>query len=229
LSVTLPHKENALRYLQEVGGTIEELAARIGAVNTIVVNRSSAKPKLSGFNTDYSAILKSVTSAMRCELADLKGVPVAVLGAGGTGRTATAAMAHYGAKVTVYNRTPSKAAELAAEFGATAEPWEKLSQRDHRVYINATSVGMHPRVDETPFGDHAPQLTRDTVVFDTIYNPMKTRLIREAEAAGAKTIGGVEMFVQQAGGQFRLWTERQAPADVMRGVIEKRLTSQTLS
>jgi len=225
LSVTLPHKENALRYLQEIGGTIEELAARIGAVNTIAIDRSSAKPKLSGFNTDYSAILKSVTIAMGCELADLKGVPVAILGAGGTGRTATAAMAHYGANVTVFNRTQSKAAELATEFGVAAESWEKLGESNCRVYINATSVGMHPRVDETPFGDHPPRLTRDSVVFDTIYNPMKTRLIREAEAAGAKTIGGVEMFVQQAGVQFRLWTEQEAPVNVMRGVIEKRLAS----
>ena len=223
LSVTLPHKENALRYLQEKGGQIEELAARIGAVNTIIIDRSGGTPNLSGINTDYAAILDSITLASGIQRAKLKDVRVAVLGAGGTGRTATAALTHFGAKVTVFNRTFEKAEALAAEFGASAQPWEKLSECDCQIYVNATSVGMHPRAFENPFGDHPPKLGRDSVVFDTIYNPMRTRLIVQASAARAKTVGGVEMFVQQAMAQFSAWTKLPAPKDVMRRVIEARL------
>jgi shikimate 5-dehydrogenase len=125
--------------------------------------------------------------------------------------------------VVIYNRTPTKAAALADEFGATARPWETLGQADCRVYINTTSVGMHPNVAESPFGAQPPKLQADSVVFDTIYNPMKTRLLRQAEAAGAKTISGVEMFVQQAAEQFSAWTKKDAPRDAMRRAIESTL------
>jgi shikimate 5-dehydrogenase len=82
---------------------------------------------------------------------------------------------------------------------------------------------MWPKVEESPIGDRPPKFESETVVFDTIYNPMKTKLLQQAEEAGAKTIGGVEMFVRQAGGQFEAWTEREAPMKVMREVIERRL------
>jgi len=224
LSVTLPHKENALRYLQEKGAQIEELAARIGAVNTIVIDRSGAEPRLSGINTDYAAILDSITEALGCERRDLAGVSVAILGAGGTGRTAVAALAHCGAKIVVYNRTPSKAAALAEEFpGVVCEPWENLHESDCRVYVNTTSVGMHPKVGDSPFGLKHPKLTADSVVFDTIYNPIQTRMLTQASAAGAKTISGVEMFVKQAAEQFAAWTGKAAPVDVMRRVVERQL------
>ena len=224
LSVTLPHKENALRYLQEQGATVEELAARIGAVNTIIIDRSGAVPKLSGINTDYAAILDSITEALGCERKDLAALSAAVLGAGGTGRTAVAALSHYGAKVELYNRTPEKAAALAEEFpGVVCRPWDKLADSDCSVYINATSVGMHPKVAESPFGDHPPRLRPESIVFDTIYNPIQTRLISQAQAAGAKTISGVEMFVKQAAAQFTGWTRIAAPVDVMRKIVEQRL------
>jgi len=82
---------------------------------------------------------------------------------------------------------------------------------------------MWPKVDESPIGDRPPKFEAETVVFDTIYNPMKTKLIQQAENAGAKTIGGVEMFVRQAAGQFQAWTGKEAPTKVMRNVIETRL------
>jgi 3-dehydroquinate dehydratase/shikimate dehydrogenase len=243
LSVTIPHKENALRYLKEKGAEVEELAERIGAVNTIVIDRasphpnpeprmpnpSSRPPRLRGFNTDYAAILDSITSKLNVARDQLAGYRVAVVGAGGTGRTAVAALAHYGATVVVYNRTKERADELAAEFdGKTGRVvsarLEKLCDSCCHVFINTTSVGMHPKVDESPLGDRAPTFTDETVVFDTIYNPMKTKLLEQAERAGAKTISGVEMFVRQAVGQFEAWTGRQAPADVMRRVVERRLS-----
>jgi shikimate dehydrogenase len=223
-SVTIPHKENALRYLTEKGADIEPLAQRIGALNTIVVSGTS----LRGFSTDYAAILDSITSKLNITREQLKDYRVAVLGAGGTGRTAVAALAHYGATVVVYNRTVEKAQELAREFNGktghvAAMPLDRLCDSCCHIYLNATSVGMHPKVDECPWGDRPPKLSKDTLVFDTIYNPMKTRLLRQAEDAGALTIGGVEMFVRQAVGQFEAWTGKPAPVDIMRQVVESRL------
>jgi 3-dehydroquinate dehydratase / shikimate dehydrogenase len=222
LSVTLPHKENALRYLQEKGTSVEPLAERIGAVNTIVIQPNRA---LAGWNTDYVAILSSITTALGCDRQHLNGMPVAILGAGGTGRTAVAALADCNAKITIFNRTPSKATALAQEFGATAAPFEELANSDCRVYMNTTSVGMHPNVDDSPFGDHPPKLGRDNVVFDTIYNPLQTKMLKQAEEQGACTIGGLEMFVQQAAQQFALWTKKTPPTDVMCDVVKKRLAN----
>ncbi len=230
LSITIPHKENALRYLKEKGAEVEELAESIGAVNTIVIDRSTKEPKLRGFNTDYAAILDSITSKMNIERDDLQNYRIAVIGAGGTGRTAVAALAHYGATIVVYNRTRERADALAKEFdGRTGKVVsariEKLCDSCCHIFINTTSVGMWPKVDESPLGDRLPKFESETVVFDTIYNPMKTKLLQQAENAGAKTIGGVEMFVRQAAGQFQAWTGKEAPTKVMRAVIENRLSA----
>lgn len=231
LSVTLPHKENALKYLREKGAEVEELAARIGAVNTILIGKTlSGEPLLRGRNTDYAAILDSITDTLKIGREGLADLRVAVVGAGGTGRTAVAALAHCGATVVVYNRTREKADALAQEFNGrdgrvVAASWDKLCDSCCHVFINTTSVGMHPNVDESPLGDRPPKFTPDTVVFDTVYNPMKTKLLGQAQAAGAKTIGGVEMFVRQAAAQFEAWTGTEAPAQVMRDVVERRLSS----
>jgi 3-dehydroquinate dehydratase/shikimate dehydrogenase len=230
LSVTIPHKENALRYLKEKGGRVDPLAESIGALNTIVVESGST---LRGFSTDYSAILDSITSAMGIEREDLADYRVAVIGAGGTGRTAVAALAHYGATVVVYNRTKERAEALAADFNGksgkvVAARMEKLCDSCCHIYINTTSVGMHPNVDATPFGERMPEFSEGAVVFDSIYNPMETRLLREAKERGVKTISGVEMFVRQAAGQFEAWTGKPAPTDLMRRVVEGRLGGAVL-
>jgi 3-dehydroquinate dehydratase/shikimate dehydrogenase len=223
LSVTIPHKENALRYLKEKGAQVEPLAERIGAVNTIVIGQA-----LKGRNTDYAAILDSITDKLDMTRDDLANYRVAVIGAGGTGRTAVAALAHFGATIVVYNRTKDRADALAAEFNGktgkvVAAPLEKLCDSCCQIYINTSSVGMHPNVDVSPLGDNPPKLSPDTVVFDTVYNPPRTKLLQQAETAGAKTIGGIEMFVRQAAAQFEAWTGLKAPADVMRRVVEQRL------
>jgi 3-dehydroquinate dehydratase/shikimate dehydrogenase len=227
LSVTLPHKENALRYFRERGAEIEPLAETIGAVNTIVIDRADGL-RLRGMNTDYAAILDSITEKLGISRQQLADYRVAVIGAGGTGRTAVAALARYGATVVVYNRTRERADSLAAEFnGKTGQvvsaAMEKLCDSCCHIFINTTSVGMHPGVDESPLGDREPQFTADTLVFDTIYNPPKTRLLEQAERAGAKTIGGIEMFIRQAAAQFHAWTGFNPPLQIMRAVVEKRL------
>jgi 3-dehydroquinate dehydratase/shikimate dehydrogenase len=228
LSITIPHKENALRYLKEKGAEVDELAVRIGAVNTIVIDRVPGAVKLRGLNTDYSAILDSITSKLNVPREKLTEYRVAVIGAGGTGRTAVAALAHCGATVVIYNRTRDRAEALAAEFNGkrgkvVAAPIEKLCDSCCQIYINTTSVGMHPHVDQSPFGETPPKLSPDVLVFDAVYNPPETKLLQQAKASGAKTIGGIEMFVRQAAGQFELWTGRPAPTDVMRSVVEARL------
>jgi shikimate 5-dehydrogenase len=104
---------------------------------------------------------------------------------------------------------------------------EKLCDSCCHIFINATSVGMHPNVDESPLGERLPEFSSDTLVFDTIYNPIETKLLRQAKAAGAKTVGGVEMFVRQAARQFEAWTAKPAPIDIFRRVVEERLAAGT--
>jgi 3-dehydroquinate dehydratase/shikimate dehydrogenase len=227
LSVTIPHKENALRYLKDRGGAeVDPLAESIGALNTIVIEPGGGK--LRGFSSDYAAILDSITAKLGIGRERLKEYRVAVIGAGGTGRTAVAALAHYGATVVVYNRTHERAEALASEFNGrsgkvVAAPMEKLCDSCCQILFNTTSVGMHPSVDASPIDGQDVCFTPDTLVFDAIYNPMETRLLRSAREAGAKTIGGVEMFVRQAAGQFEAWTGRPAPVELMRRVVEARL------
>ncbi|HEX4794650.1 MAG TPA: type I 3-dehydroquinate dehydratase [Humisphaera sp.] len=232
LSITIPHKENALRYLIEKGGQIEPLARQIGAVNTIAIDRQNGEVRLSGRSTDYAAILDSITEKLQLKREDLAGFRVAVIGAGGTGRTAVAALAHYGATVVVYNRTRDRAEALATEFnGKSAKvvsaPIEKLCDSCCQIYINTTSLGMHPNIDASAFGDNPPKLTSDQLVFDAVYNPIETKLLKQTEAAGAKTIGGVEMFVRQAAAQFEMWTGKSAPTEVMRRVVVGSLSPST--
>lgn len=227
LSITIPHKENALRYLKEKDHRVEPLAESIGAVNTISIARDSDGLHLYGFNTDYAAILDSITAALGIRRADLAGRRVAVIGAGGTGRTAVAALAACGATVVVYNRSLDRAEALAGEFNGrtgkvVAAPIAKVSQSCCEIFLNTTSVGMHPDVQATPLGDNPPPFDAKTLVFDAIYNPMQTRLLEIAREKGSKTISGVEMFVRQAVGQFEAWTKQPAPMDVMRRVIEQR-------
>lgn len=228
LSVTIPHKENALRYLKEKGADVEPLAEQIGAVNTIIVDRVDGQPRLRGINSDYAAILDTITTTLSITREQLEGKRVAVIGAGGTGRTAVAALAAQGATVVVYNRTKERADELAKEFDGrsgkvVAARIEKLCDSCCEIFINTTSLGMHPKTDASAFGDRQPNLTPETLVFDTVYNPMQTKLLKQARAAGAITVGGVEMFVRQAARQFEAWTGHPAPVDVMRRVIEDKL------
>jgi 3-dehydroquinate dehydratase/shikimate dehydrogenase len=223
LSVTIPHKENALRYLIERGAIVEALAREIGAVNTIRVDESG---DVQGFNTDHDAIVETVCGGLGMSPHELADKRMAVIGAGGTARTAVAAMARLGATVVVYNRTKERADQLASEFDGkrgkvVSARMEKLCDSCCHVFINATPVGMHPHVDESPLGERLPEFKPDTLVFDTIYNPAKTKLLRQAEQAGARTVGGAEMFIRQAGKQFEIWTGKAAPTDALRAAFDR--------
>lgn len=228
LSVTIPHKENALRYLKEKGAAIEPLAESIGAVNTIVIGRQGNQVALEGLSSDYAAILDSITDAMGIGRGDLAGMRVGVIGAGGTGRTAVAALAHCGASVTIYNRTLERATRLAGEFDGhsghvCAQMIDALAGSEHDILIHTTSIGMSPKTDASAIDGNMPRLSKDVLVFDAVYNPPETRLLCQARDAGAKTVSGVEMFVRQAARQFELWTGQAAPQQLMRQIVLDRL------
>jgi 3-dehydroquinate dehydratase/shikimate dehydrogenase len=217
-SVTIPHKENALNFVRENRGFVEPLAEKIGAVNTIIVGHDS---KLLAYNTDYSAALDAITSTLSSK-AKLKNLPAAVIGAGGVAKAIVAGLSDAGAKITIYNRTVERGEKLAAEFGCEFAPLDDLANLDARLLINCTSIGMHPNTDETPI----PQeyLKKDMVVFDTVYNPAETLLLKQAKEAGAKTIDGLSMFIDQAAAQFKLFTGKDANPKLMRKTISNCLS-----
>jgi len=214
-SVTIPHKENALAYVG--AARCDELAVRIGAVNTVTFLPDEG---LRGDNTDYAAAIDSLCDAMEISPEDLKRRSVAVLGAGGASRAIVAALAHYGAEVTIYNRTASRAENLAGEFSCRWAPLERARRLDAQIVINCTPIGMHPNVGASPLASIPPPVE---VVFDTIYNPIETRLLSQGIAAGCRTVSGLEMFVRQAVAQFEIWTDTPAPRPVMRQVVIERL------
>jgi 3-dehydroquinate dehydratase/shikimate dehydrogenase len=215
LSVTLPHKTHALEYVGE--DACDPLAVRIGAVNTITFEPDGS---LRGDNTDYAAAIDSLCATMGIERAGLAGRAVGVLGAGGAARAVVAALAHYGAETTVYNRTVSRAEALAEEFGAHAEPLALAESTEAEVLVNCTPLGMHPHADASPIEQIPPPVR---VVFETIYNPARTRLLELATRAGCTIVTGLEMFVQQGAAQFERWTHLPAPREVIAEVLRRGL------
>jgi len=231
-SVTIPHKANLLRFVEEQGGEIEPLAATIGAANTLTKRDDGS---LYASNTDYAAILDAITSELNIDREDLAGKQVAILGAGGAARAAMFAFTEYGANVTIYNRTPSKAEFLAAQSKSLTVRFTSLNRfgkEPFEILINCTPVGMYPKGNESPVQvnpDEYPKQNPDrfgpgVVVFDTIYNPLETVLLRDAKAAGCVTINGAEMFVRQGAAQFELWTKQTPPLDVFRRVLLEKLS-----
>jgi len=214
-SVTIPHKERVLAALDEV----DELAQKIGAVNTVVERGD----RLFGYNTDSSAAISSLARALgeSSKRTALSGKRAVVLGAGGAARAIVFGLSQCGAKVTIFNRTVERAKRLAEEVGAKWGALSDVSKTKMDILVNATSVGMYPEIDETPVKKEV--FRPGLIVFDMVYNPLETRLLREAKGAGCRCITGLAMFVEQAKEQFELWTAKKAPARLMREVVLKRL------
>jgi len=229
-SVTIPHKHNALNYAGttrakywagsyslSIRGFIEPLAEKIGAVNTLVVG---AENKVAGYNTDYAAALDSITSVRRggkIRKASLKSLPVAIVGAGGVARAIVAGLSDADAKIKIYNRTLERAERLAAEFGCEFAGLDDLQDLDAKLLINCTSIGMHPNIDATPVPKE--YLKKGMVIFDTVYNPAQTLLLKQAKRKKLKTIDGLSMFINQALAQFKLFTGQNANPVLMRKTI----------
>jgi shikimate dehydrogenase len=199
LAVSIPHKVEVMRYLDEV----DENAATIGAVNTV----TRVGDKLVGSNTDWigsNRALERVTG--------LSGKNAVVLGAGGAARAVVYGLVEQGARVTVLNRSVDKAESLAKDLGAHgAGPLANLADIACDILVNTTSVGL--REDVSPVT--ASALTPGSVVMDAVYDPETTRLLQDAAACNATPLGGKWMLVYQAAAQLRAWTGREAPADVL--------------
>ncbi|MCK4292220.1 MAG: shikimate dehydrogenase [Planctomycetes bacterium] len=217
-SVTIPHKRSALAFTKTAGGMVEPLAEKIGAVNTLIVTAQSG---LKAYNTDYAGAIDAITSGMGITKARLKRLSVAVIGAGGVARAIVAGLSDAGAKIKIYNRTVEKAQRLAGEFNCEFAGLDELPGLDAKLVINCTSIGMHPNIDYTPLPDGC--LDKDMAVFDTVYNPAETLLLKQAKRAGAKTIDGIEMFVNQALAQFKFFTNQNANTELMRKTVVERL------
>jgi len=215
LSVTIPHKEAMLSLMDEV----DELARRIGAVNTVRIEDG----RRHGSNTDVSAAVGSVEAAVRRAGLRMAQCTVLIVGGGGAARAFAHGLRSRVDRMIIANRTVERAVRLAQEVGATACGLDEMASLRPDVLVNATSVGMWPHVDATPVP--AQMLRAGMVVFDSVYNPMRTRLLREAEEAGATTASGVEWFVNQAVAQFEMWTAREAPRAVMEETIRNRLAA----
>jgi 3-dehydroquinate dehydratase/shikimate dehydrogenase len=211
-SVTIPHKEAVIDLLDEV----QPLATKIGAVNTIV-RRDGA---LHGSNTDWSAAVAAIESGLPEGVA-LAGKVVLLLGAGGAARAIAFGLAERGCQVVIANRTHERGLRLAEDVGCRCVPLDDVATVPYNILVNATSVGMHPRVDASPLD--ASLILPETLVFDSVYNPLDTRLLRDARDLGCRTVDGLAMFVNQAVEQFELWTALPAPRATMRAVVEERL------
>jgi len=205
-SITIPFKVSLFDHMDEVYA----VARRIGAINTM----KSQDGRWIGGNTDAAAFLGPLR-----EHVDLRGKRVAVLGAGGAARAVAVALSSSDASVTVYARNAVKAREVAMTSAAASAVLPPLPDT-WDVLINCTPVGMYPKNHETPL---EASLLTGSHVYDLIYNPTVTRLMREATGAGCQAIGGLEMLVAQAQEQFEWWTGTKPPAGVMREAALKRL------
>ena len=222
-NITVPHKSAVMSHLDG----IDDAARSIGAVNTVVVRGE----ELLGYNTDAPGLAGALDDAGL----ELSGRRAIVLGAGGAARAVVYALARAGCTVTIYNRTVMRAASLADHvqklgLSATAGwvPGEKalraLDLTRFALLVNATSVGMWPKADESPWPEDMP-LPSHWAVLDLVYNPLQTRLLREARQAGARTIDGLGMLVRQGELAFELWTSCTPPAGLMRAAALKALES----
>ncbi len=204
LAVSIPHKQAAIGLVDR----IDEKARKIGAINTI----TRRGDQLIGSNTDWLGGVRALERAV-----NLAGTRAVVLGAGGTARALVFGLLERGARVAVLNRTVTRAEKLADELGAqNAGSLSDLAKTPYDVLVNTTSVGL--RSERSPV--EAAWILPATTVMDVVYDPHETRLLRDATARGAQTIGGKWMLVYQAAEQLRLWTGRDAPIDTMAAAFD---------
>jgi 3-dehydroquinate dehydratase/shikimate dehydrogenase len=220
-SVTIPHKEAIVPLLQQKEGAVE----RTGTCNTVIFKEDGQRI---GYNTDYRAAMDSLESAMggrenEEEPSPLFDKQVMLLGAGGVARAIAFGLVRRGAHVTIANRHDDRATRLAEEVGCRTVNWSMRATNLVDVIINATPVGMHPNVDDTPLPPAA--FSRPgIVVFDTIYHPENTMMLKLARERNCQAVTGVEMFLRQAALQFKLYTDQDAPIVLMRDALKLKLT-----
>jgi 3-dehydroquinate dehydratase/shikimate dehydrogenase len=221
-SVTIPHKEAAANFAQHKDSAV----ALTQAANTL----HRVGGGFSASNTDYQATTESLLANMPAS-ADgspptLQSRAVLLVGAGGIARAIAHALHREGAMLTIVNRTPARAQKLAEEVGCRYLDWAARHSVLCEILINATSVGMHPNVDESPI--HNSYLKPGLIVFDGVYTPETTLLVKEARSRGCHVITGIELFVRQAALQFKIFSGQEAPLEFMRTVLKRALSPVTL-
>ena len=208
VAVTMPLKQEVLPHLANT----DPLTSHIGACNTL---RTGADGKLYGFNTDVAGVVRPLEKRLK-----LKGARITVLGAGGAARAAVFGLVAQGAEVFIVNRTHETAVALAKEAKAKALKHEQFAKARFDVLINTTPCGMAGNAQALPIGEKE---LNAGLVFDMVYNPLETPLLKLAKERGIPTIGGLEMFVQQGARQFEIWTGKPAPEAEMLRVVELEL------
>ncbi|HWP84474.1 MAG TPA: shikimate dehydrogenase, partial [Terriglobia bacterium] len=214
-SVTIPHKQGILRYLDKADGWV----AAAGAANTVRIRRG----RWEATNTDIEGIRAPIRQ--RLQLASRQRLPAdfraVVVGNGGAARAAVIALRSLGCRaIVIAGRNPSHAQRLAREMEAASAPLEVLRRERFSLLIHATPVGMWPHVEQCLL---QPGQLNAGIVFDLVYNPPQTKLLRRARARGCRTISGLEMFLIQAARQFEFWTGEPAPLRRMRAVAAQAL------
>jgi 3-dehydroquinate dehydratase / shikimate dehydrogenase len=220
LSVTIPHKEAVLAKCTRQ----DDLVKAIGAANTLTFTPDG----IAAANTDAVAAVESLAAVLaeteQLAGGDGLGVETAlVLGAGGAARAVAFGLKQRGVEVTIAARTPERGKKVATDVGCKLVDWSARHRMPHDCIVNATPIGMHPDVDATPFDKE--HFRPYMVVFDTVYNPENTLLIKEARGAGCRVVTGVEMFVRQAAIQFRTWHGVEPPPEVMREALKRTTAS----
>lgn len=212
VSVTIPHKQAVIPLLDE----IDQVAEKIGAVNTIVVSGQGGDRRLYGTNTDWLGANKALQQET-----SLEGCRAAVIGAGGSARAIGFGLIEAGAEPVLYNRTVSRGEALAEVLGCEFHPLSEVGTKGEEILINSTSVGMLPNDGESPAAKEV--LPGFNVVMDIVYAPLETKLLRDAAAAGCACINGLEMLLYQGVAQFELWTGQEAPVATMRKALMNAL------
>ena len=211
-SVAIPHKVEIMKYLD----FIDKTAAEIGSVNTVKV----VGDELHGYNTDAEGFIEPLKNSYK----NLNGAKVAVLGAGGAARAAIYALKQEGAEVTIFARNLEKALNLAKDFDANLEVLdEEADFSSFQILVNATPLGMKKGELENQAPVKTLQIGGVGLLYDLVYNPMTTKLMREAKAVFVPTLGGLEMLVAQGVAQFKLWTEKDAPIKEMREAAWRKI------
>ncbi len=219
-SVTIPHKEAVISHLDG----IDPISKKIGAVNTIV-NKDG---QLIGFNTDCEAAIKVLEDVNRDERpftpakgASLRGKKVTLIGAGGVARAIAFGLKEREAQITVINRNFERAQSLARDVGCLARRFDEPQAFETDILINATPLGMFPKINDTP--TDRGRLKPNMIVFDTIYNPIETKLLQDARMQGCRVASGLMMFAHQAAAQFKLWTDQTPSVETIKAIACEKL------